>query len=118
VIGIGVNCAHHPAGTDFPATDLAAAGVRATPESLFGPLSATMVSRLAQWDRGAGFATVRADWLARATGLGKPIRLSLPEGERSGVYEGIDERGCLVLRLADGTMQAIAAGDVLTGPRH
>ena len=26
-IGIGVNCAHHPAGTPYPATDLAAAGV-------------------------------------------------------------------------------------------
>src|SRR6266853_2881802 len=25
-IGIGVNCAAHPAGTDYPATDLAAAG--------------------------------------------------------------------------------------------
>jgi BirA family biotin operon repressor/biotin-[acetyl-CoA-carboxylase] ligase len=118
VIGIGVNCAHHPASTDFPATDLAAAGVRATPESLFGPLSAAMVSRLTQWDRGVGFPTIRADWLARATRLGKIIRVVLPEGERSGVFEGIDERGRLVLRLPDGTMQTIAAGDVLTGPRQ
>ena len=38
VIGIGVNCAHHPDGTEHPATDLAAAGVRATPDSLFAPL--------------------------------------------------------------------------------
>jgi BirA family biotin operon repressor/biotin-[acetyl-CoA-carboxylase] ligase len=27
-VGIGVNCTHHPAHTDFPATDLATAGVR------------------------------------------------------------------------------------------
>ena len=40
---------HHPAGTEYPATDLAAAGVRATPESLFTHLSATMLTRLAQW---------------------------------------------------------------------
>jgi BirA family biotin operon repressor/biotin-[acetyl-CoA-carboxylase] ligase len=117
VIGIGVNCAHHPAGTEFSATDLASAGVRATPESLFGPLSAAIVTRLAQWDRGAGFSAIRADWMARAASLGKPIRMALPEGERSGLFEGIDERGCLVLRLSDGTMQAIAAGDVLAGPR-
>jgi BirA family biotin operon repressor/biotin-[acetyl-CoA-carboxylase] ligase len=117
VVGVGVNCAHHPAGTDFPATDLAAAEVRATPEGLFAPLSAAIVARLKLWDRGAGFAAVRADWLARAAGLGKPIRVALPEGERDGVFEGIDERGCLVLRLPSGTMQTIAAGDVLIGPR-
>jgi BirA family biotin operon repressor/biotin-[acetyl-CoA-carboxylase] ligase len=117
VVGIGVNCAHHPTGTDVPATDLATAGVRTTPESLFAPLSAAMVSRLAQWDRGAGFAAIRADWLARAAGLSRPIAVALPEGRRDGVFEGIDERGCLVLRLADGTMLAIAAGDVLIGPR-
>jgi BirA family biotin operon repressor/biotin-[acetyl-CoA-carboxylase] ligase len=117
VAGIGVNCAHHPAGTDFPATDLAAAGVRAAPEGLLGPLSAAMVYRLAQWDRGAGFPAIRADWLARAADLGRPVRVMLPEGECGGVFEGIDQRGCLVLRLSDGTMRAIAAGDVLTGPR-
>src|SRR3954451_5641354 len=52
-IGIGVNCAHHPAQTEFPATDLATAGVRTSPESLFALLSASMMVRLAQWDRGA-----------------------------------------------------------------
>jgi len=117
VIGLGVNCAHHPSGTDFPATDLAAAGVRATPESLFAPLSAALVSRLAEWDRGAGFARTRADWLKRAAGLGKPIRVALPEGDASGAFETVDERGRLVLRRPDGTMQTIAAGDVFMGPR-
>src|SRR4029079_14280939 len=38
VIGIGVNCIHHPEGTDYPETDIAAAGVRASPERLFDPL--------------------------------------------------------------------------------
>ena len=37
VVGIGVNCVHHPAGTEFPATDLATAGVRITPESAVRP---------------------------------------------------------------------------------
>jgi BirA family biotin operon repressor/biotin-[acetyl-CoA-carboxylase] ligase len=113
VIGIGVNCAHHPERTDYPATDLAAAGVRATPEGLFTALSAAMITRLGQWDRGAGFAAIRDDWLARAAGLGKPIVVSLADGERSGSFETIDATGRLMLRLADGTTQAIAAGDVL-----
>jgi BirA family biotin operon repressor/biotin-[acetyl-CoA-carboxylase] ligase len=117
VIGIGVNCAHHPAGTEYPATDLAAAGVRATPDSLFAPLTAAMAVRLRQWDRGAGFATIRADWLSRAAGVGKPIRVKTGDGEVSGIFEALDASGRLVLRLADGTMQAVAAGDVFITTR-
>ena len=116
-IGIGVNCVHHPDRTETPATDLASAGVRTSPESLFAPLSGAMATRLAQWNRGAGFAEIRADWLARAAGVGKPIRVKSGETELSGQFEGIDETGRLVLRLADGTMQAVAAGDVFLAAR-
>jgi BirA family biotin operon repressor/biotin-[acetyl-CoA-carboxylase] ligase len=112
VIGIGVNCVHHPDGTEYPATDLAAAGLRATPESLFAPLSAAMMARLALWNRGAGFAAIRGEWLARAAGLGKPVRVKTAGGELAGQFEGMDDSGRLVLRSADGTMQTIAAGDV------
>jgi BirA family biotin operon repressor/biotin-[acetyl-CoA-carboxylase] ligase len=118
VIGIGVNCVHHPEGTDFRATDLAAAGVRASPESLLPPLSAAMVARLANWNRGAGFAAIRSDWLTRATGLGKSMRVKLNDEELSGQFETIDQNGRLVLRLADGTIEAITAGDVFMAPRQ
>ncbi len=112
-VGIGVNCKHHPAGTTFPATDLAAAGVRATPDSVFAGLSAAMTTRLAQWDRGAGFAAIRDEWLQRAFGLGKAVRVALPEGEREGRFETIDQAGRLVLRSVDGRTETITAGDVL-----
>jgi BirA family biotin operon repressor/biotin-[acetyl-CoA-carboxylase] ligase len=112
VIGIGVNCAHHPDGTEHPAIDLATAGVRATPDSLFTPLTAALVARLGQWDRGAGFATIRTDWLSRAARLGKPVRVKTGDGELNGTFEALDAGGRLVLRLPDGTMQAVAAGDV------
>jgi BirA family biotin operon repressor/biotin-[acetyl-CoA-carboxylase] ligase len=117
VIGIGVNCIHHPQGTDYPATDLAAAGLRATPEGLFAPLSAAMAARLSQWNRGAGFAGVRTDWLAHAAGLGKQMRVKTADGDLEGRFEGIDASGRLVVRFADGTMQSIAAGDVLMAAR-
>jgi BirA family transcriptional regulator, biotin operon repressor / biotin---[acetyl-CoA-carboxylase] ligase len=116
-VGIGVNCVHHPDGTDYPATDLAAAGVRASPESLFAPLTAAMATRLTQWNRGAGFAAIRADWLARAAGIGKPVRVKSGDREIAGRFEGIDETGRLVLRLDDGTMQAVTAGDVFLAAR-
>jgi BirA family biotin operon repressor/biotin-[acetyl-CoA-carboxylase] ligase len=116
-VGIGVNCVHHPAQTEFPATDLATAGVRTTPESVFERLSASIITRLAQWNRGAAFAAVRADWLSRAAGIGKPIRVKSGETDLSGVFEGIDTAGRLVLRLSDGTMQTVAAGDVTMAAR-
>ena len=111
-IGIGVNCAHHPRDTAYPATDLAAAGVRATPERLFEALSAAMLARLKQWDRGRDFAAVRADWLARVARLGEDIRVTTETGEHAGRFETVDSRGHLVLRHADGSAETIAAGDV------
>jgi len=112
-IGIGVNCAHHPAGTAFPATDLAAAGVRASPDSVFEALKPAMIGRIVQWNRGAGFAVIRDEWLKRAFGIGKTIRVAMPEGEREGRFETIDDTGRMVLRSADGTTETVTAGDVM-----
>ena len=112
VIGIGINCAHHPAGTPYPATDLATRGVSVSPERLFEALAPAMQRRLAQWDRGAGFASIRADWLARAVGIGDEVHVATTERDVHGRFEGIDDAGCLMLRLPDGRIEAIAAGDV------
>lgn len=111
-IGIGVNCRHHPEQTAYPATDLAAIGADVSAESLFWALSATMLQRLAQWDKGAGFAAIRADWIARAAGIGGDMRVRLPGREFFGRGEAMDEHGRLLLRLADGSLRAIAAGEV------
>jgi BirA family biotin operon repressor/biotin-[acetyl-CoA-carboxylase] ligase len=108
---------HHPAGTEFPATDLATAGVRTTPESVFAQLSAAMALRLAQWNRGAGFAAIRTDWLARAAGLGKTIHVALDDTNLSGQFETIDDTGRLMVRTADGKLRPVAAGDVVATGR-
>jgi BirA family biotin operon repressor/biotin-[acetyl-CoA-carboxylase] ligase len=111
-IGLGVNCTHHPKGTDYPATDLAAEGAVASPERVFSVLSATMLQRLRQWDRGEGFAAIRAAWLARATGLGRDIRVRLADREVTGRFDTLDLSGRLILSLSDGSLETIAAGDV------
>lgn len=111
-IGIGVNVRHHPQGTSFPATDLAAAGVDVSAESLFAELSVAMLKRLAQWRRGAGFGAIRAAWLERAGLMSGEMKVRLPGSEVTGRCESLDENGRLLLRLGDGTLQAIAAGEV------
>jgi BirA family biotin operon repressor/biotin-[acetyl-CoA-carboxylase] ligase len=109
-VGIGVNCASHPADATYPATDLAEAAL--SPDALLGALSLTMLTRLLQWNAGEGFSTIRADWLARAAGLGEDVRVRLPDREITGRFEALDEAGGLRLRLPDGAVTTIAAGDV------
>jgi len=115
-IGIGANCRHHPAAVEFPATDFAEQGMTIDPPALLQALGRAMATRLRQWDRGAGFAAVRAGWLARAVGLGHAIRVRLAEHETSGHFEAIDEAGRLILRLGDGRRETIAAGEVFPIP--
>jgi BirA family biotin operon repressor/biotin-[acetyl-CoA-carboxylase] ligase len=110
-IGIGVNCAVHPAGTAFPATDLGYLGIRVTPMRLLVVLSTMLDARLGQWQRGKGFAATRADWLDHAYGLGRDILVRLPERELSGRFEGLDDAGHLLLRGADG-VTTVPAGEV------
>jgi BirA family biotin operon repressor/biotin-[acetyl-CoA-carboxylase] ligase len=111
-IGIGVNGLHHPVQTAYPATDLAAAGAATSAEDLFAALTGSMLERLTQWCRGAGFAIIRADWIARAAGIGSDMRVRLAGRELVGRGEALDEHGRLLLRLSDGSVQAIAAGEV------
>jgi BirA family biotin operon repressor/biotin-[acetyl-CoA-carboxylase] ligase len=111
-VGIGVNCRHHPAAVEFPATDFAAEGADVSAAALFDELAAAMAARLRQWDRGAGFARIRTAWLARAAGIGEPVRIRLSGAETEGRFETIDDKGRLLLRAAAGHLEAVAAGDV------
>lgn len=135
VIGIGVNCAHHPPmasavlpdsgrpapphhapfgeqGVLFPATDLHAHSAHVTPQQLFTRLSATMCARIAQWNRGDGFTAVLGDWLSAARGLGEQISVRHDGGEKIGRFLGLDRSGRLVLELPRGDLEKISAGDV------
>jgi len=112
VIGIGVNLRHHPEGTEYPATSLAAQGANVSPEAVFSDLSAAMLDRLARWDRGDGFAATRADWLARATGFGGEVRVRMQDLEFTGRFVDLDPGGRLLVRRADGSVTTVAAGDV------
>jgi len=111
VIGFGVNCVSHPPDTAFPATDLLVAGAAVAPEALFAALAAAMQRRLAQWQAGEGFAAIRADWLARAAGLGDEIHVRLPEREFSGRFLGLDEAGRLQVEQPNG-LTTVTAGEV------
>lgn len=116
VMGIGVNCSQHPDHTRYPASDLSACGAAASPEAVFEQLSARVLDRLTQWNHAVHFASIRADWLARAFRLGEQFVVSTGERELAGVFESLDETGRLVLRQADGQRELITAGEILAAP--
>ena len=111
-VGIGVNLAYHPEGTEFPATSLADL-CEAVPPARDALLR--LASHWAKWYedwRVQGFAPIRDAWLARAAQIGGRIRARLQNEETSGVFEGIDETGALILRETQDRTRVIAAGEV------
>ncbi|MEI8147223.1 MAG: biotin--[acetyl-CoA-carboxylase] ligase [Alphaproteobacteria bacterium] len=111
-IGIGVNIAHHPTDTPYRTTSLNAAGLNLTRDQLFEALSASMVRALAVWRRGEGFAAIRAGWLARAAGLGGPLRITTEGRLLEGIFAGVDADGQLILDTPDGR-RFVTAGEVI-----
>ncbi len=109
-IGVGINLATFPEGTEFPATSLAALGVMVPADDALVLLAARFAHWYDAWMKD-GFEGLRGAWLARAGGLGLPIRARLPHEEHHGVFEGIDGEGALLLN-EQGRVRAISAGEV------
>ena len=110
-VGIGINLASFPEGTEFPAISLAQLGIAPpSPEEALTVLAARFAHWYDVWMKD-GFDTIRDAWLARAAGLGKPIRARLPSETREGVFEGIDQSGALLLN-EQGRVRPIAAAEV------
>ena len=118
-VGIGVNLARAPSGTDRPATALAdhlRGDVTAVPmvETAAATLAGTFAVWLDRWET-LGFQPVLDAWTARAAGLDGPAVARLGHETVSGRAEGVDPDGSLRLRLADGGLRLISAGDVFFG---
>lgn len=112
VLGCGVNLAVHPEGEGLSATDIG--HERGAPVAT-GEALAALLESLRRWRsrwETAGIRPIRDAWLARARGLGEEIAVRLPREEIKGRFEGLDETGALLLRLADSTLRTISAGDV------
>ncbi len=114
-IGIGVNCASHPADTAYPATDLAAGGARVVAAGRCSPRCRPRCS--GAWRNGTA---APASPPSAPTGSRAPpasasaIRVRLADREVDRALRGARRRRaawCCV--AADGTRETIAAGDVL-----
>ena len=112
-VGIGVNLAHAPTDVERPATAFAEhmASPPPTPREALDILAAAFERWRARW-QGEGFGPVAVGWTARAHGLGQPCEARLPNQTIRGVAEGLDPDGALRIKLHDGSLARITAGDV------
>ncbi len=112
-VGVGVNLAKAPVSPERPATTFAE-HMSAPPPA---PLDA--LTALAQafdhwrglWD-GGGFGPIADAWTAKAYGIGERCVARLANETVEGIAEGLDSDGALKLRIADGSVRRITAGDV------
>lgn len=111
VIGFGVNLAWHPEALDRPVTSLAALGHVADAAGLCASLASIFARRLVDWRD--DLATIVSAWEASAHPIGTTLRVETGDGVTlGGQYDGLAPDGALRLRLADGSIRAIHAGDV------
>jgi BirA family transcriptional regulator, biotin operon repressor / biotin---[acetyl-CoA-carboxylase] ligase len=115
VVGIGTNVIAAPEGTPTPATSLNALGIQISAEELFRALSDAWVEFRGIWDNGRGFADIRKLWLECAAGLGEKVAINTGAATVEGVFDTIDEAGCLIVRTAEGKRVPVAAGEVYFG---
>ena len=112
IAGFGVNLATSPQGLSYPTTDLFHLLARpVAPGMLLEGLVRRFDEALAIWEKGKGFAAIREAWLGSAAGLGGPVRVSGPRGDREGVFSGIDLQGRLMLRAGD-RIETIESADL------
>ena len=108
IAGFGVNLASAPDFLERPATSVAAlTGETLNPDFLLDCLAEAFARWTAQW-RERGLGPVCSRWLEVA----HPRGTALITSEGAGLFDGLDESGALLLRLQDGQVRTIRAGDV------
>lgn len=112
VVGIGVNLAQAPDVPGRKTASLAALGHEVARDAFASALAATWAEDLTAWHAG-GWPALREEWLARALPKGTLLGVNLAEeGHLIGAFAGLEQGGAVLLRLADGAVRAIHAGDV------
>ncbi|WP_369801003.1 biotin--[acetyl-CoA-carboxylase] ligase [Caulobacter sp. X] len=115
-VGIGVNLRRKPIDSERPATSIATYSetLPPTPTEAIAVLAETFDRWFGVWNT-LGFPAIADAWTARAHGLGEPCVARLGTETVEGVAEGLDGDGALRLRLPDGKVRRITAGDVFFG---
>ena len=113
VIGTGVNLVSAPDMPDRKAIALSDLGTAPDRNVFADDLARSFVTELERWRR-VGTASLIRRWGTCAHAPGTKLKVHEPNGTSvTGTFDRLAEDGALQLRLADGRMRVIHAGDVL-----
>ena len=113
VVGIGVNLAAAPDVPDRKAVALSSFGPAPDRDAFANSLAAALMTELERW-RTYGLEPLIRRWHSVGTPEGTNLSVHEPDGTiAEGQFAGLDAQGTLQLRLDDGTVRAIHAGDVM-----
>lgn len=114
IVGIGVNVTSFPSDTMlYPATSLAANGFFVDRERVLE----AFVKQFDTWQKlfkNEGKEPVLEAWRQKAYGVGEKITVNLPDKRLEGIFDGLDNNGCLLLNK-EGEIIKIMTGDVFFG---
>lgn len=109
--GIGINVAFAPDNVGQAATSLAELSSQPLDlEQVTADFQRAFEERLAQ--ARSGFEPLRRDWLDHAEGKGERVAVRIGDGLAEGIFEDLEPDGALRLRLPDGNVRIIRAGEV------
>lgn len=115
IVGVGINLVSHPKLAAYPATSLA---VHIDDTPLTKMVLSKLVETFDHWRKRyerEGFAPIKDAWLAGAVNVPGPVRVRLPSEEFEGEAMGLSDIGALQVRLPNGTIRDVHAGDVYLG---
>ena len=114
IVGIGINCSQKP--EDFPpeirdiALSLDTLTGKTTDQS---KLAAAMITQLWNMDKDLALKErIMAQYRKDCVTLGKDVKILRPDQTTEGTAIDIDEDGGLLVRLPDGTLLTVNAGEV------
>lgn len=112
VVGVGVNLAAAPALPDRDTIALSQLGIEPDRDRFASDLASAVDQEIERW-RTFGLEPLIRRWTAAAHALGTPLRAGDGTGEAiEGLFAGLMPDGALQLRLADGSLRAIHAGEI------
>ena len=111
VVGIGVNLLVAPALPERPTVSLASLGASPDRDVFAKDLAASVEQEVERW-RTFGLEPLIRRWVAAAHPIGTPLRAGEGDAITEGTFAGLAPDGALQLRLADGSVRAIHAGEI------
>lgn len=112
IVGIGVNIVASPQNDDilYPTTSLAQNSIHCNADDFLQKFMTEFEKNLALIAENKN-EYLRKEWLNRASNLGKPIIIRGEKNDEAGIFAGIDENMCLLLKQGN-EIKKILVGDV------